>query len=135
MKLRNTYYLLFLSAIVGYVYDIVLDGVASASRNLDSSSPMLRGMGRLDARVLDSRLLAVVKETWTECVDQRLSAIDCKEFIDEEILTEFTGIDKFIQTKIVGKRNGLDEYYNAVVIPMDDDHMVVGRDGQVIYDL
>lgn len=70
-------------------------------------------------------------------MDQHMDATACKEFIDEEILTTFTGIDQFIQTKIVGKRSEDDEYYNAVVIPMSDEYMTLGRDGDgmIYYDL
>ena len=66
-----------------------------------------------------------------------MDASACKEFIDEEILTTFTGIDQYIQSKIVGKRSEDDEYYNAVVIPMSDEFMTLGRDGDgvIYYDL
>ena len=58
-----------------------------------------------------------------------MTAIACKEFIDEEILTIFTEQDKFIRTRIIGKRSTEDEWYNAVTILMDDNDVVLGRDG------
>ncbi len=43
MKMKNVYYLLFLSAIVGYVYDIVLDVVQLSQMNPPgNTSPRLR---------------------------------------------------------------------------------------------
>ncbi len=83
------------------------------------------------------QLLAVARTTFEECVDQGMIAIDCKEFIDEEIINTFTGLDQYIQTKIVGKRSEDEEYYNAVVIPMSDEYMTLGRDGDgvIYYDL
>ena len=83
------------------------------------------------------QLLAVARTTFEECVDQGMTAIDCQEFIDEEIVTTFTGLDQYIQTKIVGKRSEDDENYNVVVIPMGDDYMTLGRDsdGMIYYDL
>ena len=179
MKMKNVYYLLFLSAIVGYVYDIVLDGVSLSQMNPANTSPRLRSSSSREramnerervsmifhysfSHVLTSglihhslahtfsvmpflsclfcvilQLLAVARTTFEECVDQGMHAIDCKEFIDGEIINTFTGLDQYIQTKIVGKRSEDDEYYNAVVIPMSDEYMTLGRDGDgmIYYDL
>ena len=55
-------------------------------------------------------------------------AIQCKEFIDEEILTWFTDKDMFTRTRITGKRTIEDDWYNGVSIVMDDSNMVLGRD-------
>ena len=35
------------------------------------------------------QIMEVFKESWPECVNLRMSATQCKEFIDEEILTTF----------------------------------------------
>ena len=61
----------------------------------------------------------------------------CKEFIDQEILSTFTGRDKYIRVIIKGKRSTGDEWYNTVVITMNDMDMAVGRDldGLITYDL
>lgn len=82
-------------------------------------------------------MLATTKEVWTECVSQSMSAIECKNFIDEEILTLFTGQDKLIPTRIIGKRAHEDDWYNAVVITMDDSDLTLGRDkdGWIYYTL
>ena len=82
-------------------------------------------------------MLATTKEVWTECVDNSMTAYECKEFIDNEILTLFTGEDKNIMTRIIGKRSNVDEWYNAVVITMDDNDLTVGKDcdGWVYYTL
>lgn len=82
-------------------------------------------------------MLATTKEVWTECVDQSLSAYECKDFIDHEIRTLFTGDDKNIPTRIIGKRSKQDMWYNAVYITMDDNDLTVGKDcdGWVYYNL
>ena len=84
-----------------------------------------------------AQILAVTKSAWPECINNHLTAIQCKEFIDTEILAFFTERDRFIQTRIVGPRNDDDEWYNAVVIAMDDSDHCVGRDGDglIYYDL
>lgn len=66
-----------------------------------------------------------------------MTPVECKEFIDEEIHTFFTEEDRYIQTRIISQRNEADEWYNCVVIGMDDNDMVLGRngDGLVYYDL
>lgn len=66
-----------------------------------------------------------------------MTAIQCKDFIDTQILSLFTEEDRFIRTKIVGKRDETDEWYNAIVIPMADNDLTLGRDGDglVYYDL
>lgn len=84
-----------------------------------------------------TQIAEVFKETWPECVDQKLTAVQCKEFIDEEILTTFTERDRHIRVIIKGKRSTGDPWYNTVVITMNDSDIVVGTngDGQVEYDL
>ena len=81
--------------------------------------------------------METIKETWPECLANGLTAVECKDFIDEEILTLFTGEDRYIQTHIVSKRATADEWYNCVAISMDDNDLVIGRngDGLVYYDL
>lgn len=58
-----------------------------------------------------------------------MTAIQCKEFIDEEIISTFTDRDKYIRVIIKGKRKKGDSWYNTVVIYMDDNDMSLGRDG------
>jgi hypothetical protein len=81
-------------------------------------------------------MLAVGKSTWPRCVNQKLSAIQCKEIIDQDILDLNTDTDKFVRTIIVGKRNENDPLSNSIVLFMDDNDRVMGRDGdgKVYYD-
>ena len=85
---------------------------------------------------------------WDECFDQGMTVIACKDFIDEEILTftednpldpryGYATRDRFVRTRIVGKRSEQDFWYNTIVIRMDENDMVIGRDhdGVVHYDL
>lgn len=87
--------------------------------------------------VVCTQLLEVIKDTWPECVEQKMEANQCKLFIDEQILTLFTGQDQFIQTHIVEKRKTADEWYNCIAIKMDDNDLTLGRsgDGLVYYEL
>lgn len=63
-----------------------------------------------------------------------MTANQCKELIDQEILEYNTETDKFVRTIIVGKRRETDPHYNSVVLFMDDNDRVMGRDGDgVIY--
>lgn len=80
--------------------------------------------------------METIKETWPECVALRMTSVECKDFIDEEILTLFTGEDRNIKSHIVSKRGTADEWYNCVAINMDDNDLVLGRngDGLVYYD-
>ena len=54
-----------------------------------------------------------------------MTAVECKAFIDEDILTsdQFKDQDKMIRTIIKGKRDSNDVWYNAVVINMNDADM------------
>lgn len=83
------------------------------------------------------QMLEVTKDAWPECVNLRMTALDCKAFIDNEIYSLFTERDKYVRSIIIGKRTKEDQWYNAVVIQMGDDDMVQGRDGDgmIYYDL
>ena len=83
------------------------------------------------------KLLEVTKEAWPECVQNHLTALECKDFIDNEIYELFTERDQYVRSIIIGKRTKGDKWYNAVVIMMNDADMVMGRDGDglVYYDL
>lgn len=85
---------------------------------------------------IDKRIMEVFTETWPICVNYHWTAIVCKEFIDEEILKDFTERDKYVRVIIKGKRKKIDSWYNTIVIPMDDNNMVKGRDfdGMIYYD-
>ena len=76
------------------------------------------------------------RSVWPRCVNEKLSAIQCKTLIDEDVLNLNTGTDRFIRTIIVGKRYENDPLSNSVVILLDDDNMVKGKngDGLVYYD-
>lgn len=78
----------------------------------------------------------MTKEAWPECVNLKMSAEACKDFIDKEIYDLFTDQDRYIRSIIIGKRLKSDRLYNAVVIMMNDNDMVEGRDGDgmVYYD-
>lgn len=84
---------------------------------------------RLEGEELDKRIMEVTKEIWPECVNKKMTGVQCKNFIDEEILTLFMGDDKLTRTILVGKRGKMDEWYNTVVVYMDDNDLVLGRDG------
>jgi len=63
-----------------------------------------------------------------------MTANQCKELIDQEILEYNTETDKFVRTIIVGKRRETDPHYNSVVTLLDDNDRVMGRDGDgIIY--
>ena len=83
------------------------------------------------------QFLAVTKSMWPECVNLRLTAEECKEFIDKEIHDLFTDKDRYVRTLIMGKRKETDELYNVISIYMNDEDMVEGRlgDGMIYYDL
>ena len=83
------------------------------------------------------QLLAVTKKSWSECRLQKMSAADCKNFIDLEIFNLFTDRDKYIRSVIIGKRRKTDPYYNAVTIYINDEDMTEGLvgDGVVTYEL
>ncbi len=67
-----------------------------------------------------------------------MSAIKCKQLIDDdnEVLQYNTHTDRFIRTIIVGKRAENDPLSNSVVILLDDNNMVKGKngDGLVYFD-
>ena len=70
------------------------------------------------------QLLAILKTKWPECIDDNLTALQCKALIDNEIQnTElFTGpVDKAIQTVILHTRTVEDDNYNYVVIRTNAD--------------
>lgn len=82
------------------------------------------------------QILAVAKTQWPECTSRKLSAVQCKNLIDAEVLDMNTENDRFIRTIVVGKRNVNDELSNSIVIFMDDYDRVLGRDGDgmIYYD-
>jgi len=61
----------------------------------------------------------------------------CKDFIDSEIATYFSGADRYIKTYIKEKRDNVDEWYNVIDMVMDDNNLVIGEtgDGVVYYPL
>lgn len=76
--------------------------------------------------------MELAKESWPECMTQHINADACKEFIDNEIFTLFTGADRYIKSFIKHKRNEADPWYNTVEVTMDDSNLVIGRDGDGI---
>ncbi|KAL7461583.1 hypothetical protein ACHAXS_002000, partial [Conticribra weissflogii] len=75
------------------------------------------------------RALVINKYEWPECVHQQMTALECKEMIDREILLLNTGIHTTIRSVIIPKRGEDQEWYNAVVIPLFDSDKVAGRNG------
>ena len=65
-----------------------------------------------------SQIAEVYQETWPICTEEHWTATYCKEFIDRQILGEFTGRDKYIRVIIKNKRKQYDTWYNTVVITM-----------------
>ena len=80
--------------------------------------------------------LNVGRSVWPRCVEDKMSAIQCKLLIDQEVLDLNSGYDRFIRTEIATKRNENDPRSNSVVILLDDDNMVKGKngDGLIYYD-
>ena len=82
-----------------------------------------------------------MKTTWPLCTENHMTGEECQAYIDEEIITLFEGEDRNMRTHIVKKREAtavnVDEWYNAMVIPMDDNDIVIGRNGDALiyYDL
>ena len=97
------------------------------------------------------RVLAVAQSTFPECMGQdttvlpngatygnngRMAALACKNFIDEFIYSAvdaennqmFTAEDKYIRTRILGERKDQDFWYNTVVMQMDENDKVKGKD-------
>ena len=64
------------------------------------------------------QIAEVYQETWPICVEEHWVATYCKQFIDRQILGEFTGRDKYIRVIIKNKRQKFDTWYNTVVITM-----------------
>ena len=81
--------------------------------------------------------MTMTKTVWPECMLQHMQADVCKDFIDSEIATYFTGADRYIQTYIKEKRDDVDEWYNVIDMVMDDNNLVIGEtgDGVVYYPL
>mmetsp|Transcript_24500 Transcript_24500/g.39796 ORF Transcript_24500/g.39796 Transcript_24500/m.39796 type:complete len:460 (+) Transcript_24500:57-1436(+) len=124
------YHIMLLAALGAYVYDVVQESV-ELNKLADAKRANLR-----KRQLMDERFLAVTKSMWPECVNLRLTAEECKEFIDKEIHDLFTDKDRYVRTLIMGKRKETDELYNVISIYMNDEDMVEGRlgDGMVYYD-
>jgi len=71
------------------------------------------------------RLLQIVKSLWPECENK--DAFWCKDLIDNELAQ--LNLAEEVKTVIVYKRSEDSPTYNAVSIPLDDNDMCVGRDG------
>ena len=83
------------------------------------------------------QIAEVFQETWPICVEMRWTSFHCKAYIEDQILSTFTGQDRNIRVVIRNKRTRVDPWYHAVVIYMSDGDMAVGRngDGWIYYDL
>lgn len=81
-------------------------------------------------------MLAVGKTTWPRCVNEKLNVYQCKEIIDQDIVDLNTDTDQFVRTVIIKKRKESDPLSNSIVLYMDDNDRVLGRDGDgiVYYD-
>ncbi|KAK1736265.1 hypothetical protein QTG54_012865 [Skeletonema marinoi] len=124
------YHILLLTALGAYVFDVVQEGVELTTIAAAKKANLRK------RQLMDERFLAVTKSTWPDCVNLKMSAEACKDFIDNEIYTLFTERDQYIRSVIIGKRLKTDQSYNAVTIMMNDNDMVEGRDGNgmVYYD-
>jgi len=137
------------SAIIVFSYNTRIDGAPKSLRSAESDAEgpldFYDGARRLSSieemdkdtrKYMTNRILEVFKETWPICVTAHMNAIDCKEFIDREIITTFTDRDKYIRVIIKDKRKKKDTWYNTVVIPMNDLDFARGREqnGMIYYD-
>lgn len=123
-------YVFVLSAVLTFSYDAFIDSIRGVTEGKDARR-------RMDTdEETYKRFMEVFKNTWPECVRNKMTAIECKLFIDDEIFNTFTGRDKYIRVIIKDKRKPTDEWYNTVVITMDDSNMVVGieNDGLIDYE-
>eukprot|EP00984_Skeletonema_dohrnii_P033794 scaffold31561_cov94-Skeletonema_dohrnii-CCMP3373.AAC.1 len=106
------YHILLLTALGAYVFDIVQEGVeltkiaAAKKANLRKRQLMEERVSNVAAR---HNFLAVTKSTWPECVNLKMSAEACKDFIDNEIYKYFTEQDRYIRSVIMGKRRKTDQ--------------------------
>lgn len=147
MKAFSSHAMLYLAAFSGCVlfsYNTALKRNVGGGRSLKENSSALaladtkemiemEDGRRLDANdYIEQRIMEVFKDTWPECTKQNMHALDCKQFIDEEIITTFTGRDRYIRVILRDKRKKWDDWYNTVVIHINDRHMTVGRDGDGI---
>lgn len=130
IKMKSPFSILVLAMISGIVAYSHHDGLSKSNPPKDVSALLeTDARRRLDIND-DERVMAFVRQTWAECAELRWSGVECKNFIDEEILSpQTTGDDRLTRTIIVGKRNKMEEWYNTMVIYMGDDDIVLGRDG------
>lgn len=139
-RMKTPFALLFLSATVGAVVKTYSSALSKNSNEIGVDTLVRGDMERrqlaMDDEEWDKRVMMMTQTVWPECAKNRLDAVQCKNFIDEMILSEYTGDDRLTRTLIMPKRRSLEEWYNSVVIYMDDDDMVLGRngDGLIWYD-
>ena len=78
--------------------------------------------------------LLIAKYRWPEC--KSMSAVACKELIDNDIMTLNTDVHTTIRSVIIEKRNETQKWYNAVAIPIWSNGWAAGRngDGLIQYD-
>ena len=69
--------------------------------------------------------MEATKIVFDECRTLHMNGIECKEFIDNYILANFTDIDRLTRTIIMDKRRNLDEWYNAIV-SIFTEHLGIG---------
>lgn len=83
------------------------------------------------------QILEMLKDRWPKCSEEKMTGLQCKTMIDNEIhhgLHEdgrelFTGQDKLIRVILRRKRRKTDPNYNVVSIVMNDDNIVEGASG------
>mmetsp|Transcript_29169 Transcript_29169/g.61944 ORF Transcript_29169/g.61944 Transcript_29169/m.61944 type:complete len:281 (+) Transcript_29169:185-1027(+) len=113
----------------------ILPFMVSARIGDERYSERLKALLR-DDMTHHERMMVIKKFTWPECVTEHLTSIECKELIDYEILTLNTGVDVTMRSVIIPKRAEDQMWYNSVVIPLEDNDLVAGRDnnGIIYYD-
>mmetsp|Transcript_19641 Transcript_19641/g.38850 ORF Transcript_19641/g.38850 Transcript_19641/m.38850 type:complete len:281 (+) Transcript_19641:184-1026(+) len=113
----------------------ILPFMVSARIGDERYSERLKALLR-DDMTHHERMMVIKKFTWPECVTEHLTSIECKELIDYDILTLNTGVDVTMRSVIIPKRAEDQMWYNSVVIPLEDNDLVAGRDnnGIIYYD-
>jgi hypothetical protein len=114
----------------------VIINAAIAFASINSASAKLGWAGqtfdeaeaqRLERMSFNERLLQLVKTLWPECIDK--DAFWCKNLIDSELAQLTFDRAEEIYSVIVYRRKNDSPTNNAFVIPVDDNDLVIGRDG------
>lgn len=103
------------------------------ARALSAGASAAASAGAPDADEDYRRQLTMVISEFPLCATFGWSAITCKDYIDETIMSVFTGPHKFVRSHIAtmgsSTRPTEHDWYDVIAIPMDSDDSVLGRDG------